>query len=103
MPFKIVSYIENGEVFVNAVPSNWEKENMLYWPPTNNLVIEGRLRKDENSIPDETTWSIRPCKVKLVDIESLKDALGLEKKYALLTDSESEERWVKILIFYFEF
>lgn len=58
--FKVVLIKELGEV--EPVPHLWESKEVLYWPPSKNLV---RLNQSNiNSVPDKKTWTKYSCVVK---------------------------------------
>lgn len=59
MPYKIVNTIERGKAVLTCVPSNWEKNGTLFWPPKG----QEKLRHIESSVP-ELNWKPFNCIVK---------------------------------------
>lgn len=90
--FKIVITKERGQSLVSAVPSSWENENILFWPPLLKQKAIDELRKNEKSIPAKS-WKKLKCIVKVSDIKTLKEALDLEELYGN-TYSTDEEGFV---------
>lgn len=67
MPYKIVQTRERGETKLAVVPTSWEKNGKLWWPPKK---IECRLTKDEQSKPDKKEWTLMDCVLKRNNIRT---------------------------------
>ena len=68
MSFKIVSTIEKGDCMVSAVPSMWERNGILLWPPTNRKIQFEELRQDKFSKPSNN-WIKYECQLKASNIK----------------------------------
>lgn len=90
MPFLIVITKEGGGSAVTAVPSNWVKDDVLYWPRTMKKTEQESLRSNGNSIP-EKNWKNQKCQVKVKDIETFEEALNQEEIYANFEDTDEEQ------------
>lgn len=85
--FKVVQTVEDGEIFISAVPSSWEKDSVLCWP--NGTTCE-KKRSNPKCAPTDT-WRKIPCVVKKTGILTFKEALNLETQLLAFSDTESEE------------
>ncbi|XP_055706573.1 uncharacterized protein LOC129808866 isoform X2 [Phlebotomus papatasi] len=86
MPFKVVKTIENGLVYVEAVPSGWEINGILSWPTSGNIE---RFRSNANSLPGEN-WITCPCVV-ISTHETFREAIHMERLLEKVsTESEDE-------------
>lgn len=61
MPYKIVQTREKGQTILVIIPSLWEKNGSLWWPPKK---TQNKLIKDEQSKPDKTEWKLMDCILK---------------------------------------
>lgn len=73
MTFKVVETLENGKKLLSAVPSAWEKDGHLYWPPIKRVSLLQKLLSDVNSRP-AAGWSRRACKLKRQGILTFAEA-----------------------------
>lgn len=89
MPFKVVQTIENGKTVLSAIPSQWEENNLLYWP--NNRSKLRILLQEEFSIPDKDKWEKLPCTIKRNNLKSIVDAEHEIDVMELISDTEEEE------------
>ncbi|XP_063635192.1 uncharacterized protein LOC134805937 [Cydia splendana] len=71
MPFKIVQTLERGGYRLTVVPSLWESNNILRWPPKSKNIL--RVIKDESSKPG-TDWEKMKCNVKRRQLSSYAQA-----------------------------
>lgn len=85
--FKVVKTVEDGEIFICAVPSTWEMNSILSWPP--GLNIE-KLRSNPLSKP-RSSWRQISCTVKRDCIQTFGEAVSIEDQLSSFTDTESEE------------
>lgn len=86
MPFKVVQTIERGTICISAVPSGWEKDGTLWWPPKSQM---GAVL-DENSAPKDK-WKSFSCIVKR-QFKTYKEASEEAEKMEAETDTEQEEQ-----------
>lgn len=89
MGFKIVKTVEDGTICITAVPEKWESNGILFWP--SGTQIE-KLRRNSQSVPGANWTKIKNCIVKHI-CENFHEALKIEKEFADLTDTDSEERY----------
>lgn len=85
MPFKVVQTIENGKICISAVPSGWEVDGTLWWPPksqSGNICIE-------NSTPKQK-WTSYSCVVKR-QYNTYKEATAEAERMEAETDTETDE------------
>lgn len=68
---------------LTVVPSKWVKNKVVYWPP-NNLIT---LSKNNESLPDESTWKQQKCKV-VARATTYEQAENTMQKLETVTDSE---------------
>ncbi|XP_069363481.1 uncharacterized protein [Maniola hyperantus] len=85
MPFKVVQTTERGKICISAVPSGWERNGVLSWPPNSQL---GMIR-DEKSKP-KSTWKHLPCIVKR-HFSTYEEASNEANKMESETDTDQEE------------
>ncbi|KAJ3664549.1 hypothetical protein Zmor_000107 [Zophobas morio] len=88
MPFKIVQTIEGGRFYFSIVPSKWEKDGLLRWPPKSLLV---KLAHVENSSPEEK-WETVNCVMKrelLTKEEAERELTRIERRCDLDHDEEA--------------
>lgn len=74
MSFKVVQLEKkNGQLELAAVPTGWEKDNILFWPVG---VRNSALFKDPNSVPQTAggKWQRYNCEVKRKDLETYEQA-----------------------------
>lgn len=94
--FVIVKTVENGKVYVTAVPSSWVQNGTLFWPNVGvNEAI--KMRSNQNIVPSEG-WGCIPCEVKKTNIPTFEQAFSNEKEYCIFSDTESEAMYVLILL-----
>lgn len=66
MPYKIVQTKEDGKDFVTIVPSRWEKDGMLKWPPKKDgkarELYQKLMKNADSSAPDG--WNSVKCRLK---------------------------------------
>lgn len=84
--FKIIQTIENNQAKLTIIPSEWEKNGILYWPRKNSE----KLHKNANSIP-EKNWMTMKCKVKRSFIPRYEDAQEELGNMLLKSDTEKEQ------------
>ncbi|CAG9760293.1 unnamed protein product [Ceutorhynchus assimilis] len=89
MSFKIVQTREPGHKLpsLSIVPSAWEKDGTLFWPPAKKKGLLFKIIRDGNSRP-ETDWVPQPCTKKRQTFLSY-EAADLELT-AMQTKSDSE-------------
>ncbi|XP_049886767.1 uncharacterized protein LOC126381311 [Pectinophora gossypiella] len=85
MPFKIVQTRENNRSVLTVVPSNWEKDGVLYWP---RKLSDNKQIHNENSTPG-TDWKPMSCRTKRV-MHSLEEANAEVERMAQISDTENE-------------
>lgn len=71
MPYKIVQTREKGQTKLAIIPTSWEKNGKLWWPPKK---LEYRLTKDEQSKPDKKEWTLMDCILKRNNIQTYEHA-----------------------------
>ena len=86
MPFKVVQTKENNATRIEVVPSNWEKDGVLFWPKQNVSF----LIKDEFSIPDEENFRKLKCTLKRL-CENYRDADEVAKVMENKSDTDEVE------------
>lgn len=86
--FKLVKTIERNGSNVCAVPENWEKDNILYWPAHLSHPQQEKLRSDSGSKPN-ATWTKQNCVTKIQDIGTFIEALQYEKQ---LTETSAQTK-----------
>lgn len=70
MPYKIVQTVEKGKKTLVVIPSLWENEGKLWWPPRN---IQFKVMKDEQSKPGND-WKLMKCILKRSNILTYQQA-----------------------------
>lgn len=85
MPFKIVQTRENNQNVLTVVPSNWEKDGVLFWPRKMN---ETKLIHNECSIPGPD-WKTMRCRTKRV-MQYLEEANAELERMEQISDTENE-------------
>lgn len=69
MPFKIIQTNENQRKMLVIVPSMWEENGHLWWPPKNTTKYK-TLMKDELSRPEKNQWKLMDCTLKRNNIRT---------------------------------
>ena len=86
--FKIVATLEK-KLYFTAVPHQWEKNKILYWPKMSHSTREA-LRSDAASKPEDD-WEEYSCTLKFQNIKTFKEALELEKQFTTCYNTDAEE------------
>lgn len=100
--FKLVKSIGRNGSNVTAVPENWEKDNILYWPAHLSHVQCDKLRSDSKSKPD-SIWAKHNCVIKIQDIETFDEALKYEKQFTEPSSTTKMEQELKAIRFQNQF
>lgn len=86
--FKIVQTIENGALLLSVVPSLWEAEGILMWPPdkTNNKIFQ-KVALPPGTLADG--WKLFPCVVKRANIQTYAEAQKEQQQMSSNSDTSS--------------
>ncbi|KAJ8729031.1 hypothetical protein PYW07_006727 [Mythimna separata] len=85
MPYKIVQTIERGKTILVIVPSLWEENGNLWWPPKK---TQYKLMKDEQSKPDKKEWKLMDCILKRNNILTYQQA---EAELSIMEDNSDTD------------
>lgn len=87
--FKVVVTLDsNNEKSFCAVPSQWEENGIIYWPPKDLLC---KVRCNPHSVPNKNEWEAEECLVKMNNIITFREACHLEEQLVNLENTEAEE------------
>lgn len=88
LSYKIVQTIENGQTYLSTVPSTWESNGNLKWPPKK--FFAKALR---NYLPPESDWTEFQCTLKQKDLSSDQ---ATEMMKAMSRKSDTDETPVNV-------
>lgn len=84
--YKIVQTNDNGKVTLSAVPTHWEYDGKLFWPPSAML----KLAYQTLAMPDENDgWTVMDCVLKRQNIPTYKGAL--KEMSVMCNNSDTDE------------
>ncbi|XP_055706627.1 uncharacterized protein LOC129803839 [Phlebotomus papatasi] len=87
MSFNLIKTVENGLMYVEALPSGWEVNGILSWPTSGNIE---HFRSNANSLPGGN-WITCPCVV-MSTHETFREAIHMECLPEMLSTGREDEK-----------